>query len=128
MTEIDWQNIPLRDFSSMRVEKGDGTFKDVMDPYGDGVAQRIMTRLDIAIEDAYDDLMRYDEDLRELETFTDITLRDLPVVLSTLVKLEEQNKQWEQKEAERKAAERKEVERIRSKERRKLKKLGEWDV
>ncbi len=128
MTEIDWQNIPLRDFSSMLVEKGDGTFKDVMDPYGDGVAQRIMTRLDIAIEDAYDDLMRYDEDLRELETFTDITLRDLPVVLSTLVKLEEQNKQWEQKEAERKAAERKEVERIRSKERRKLKKLGEWDV
>lgn len=128
MSAIDWQEIPLEDFSSKRVEHGDGTYTHMEHPYGDGVAQRIVTRLSIAIDDAYEDLMRHDADLRELETFKEITLRDLPVVLDALAKMEEENKQQEQEEAERKAAQRKEVERIRAKERRNLKKLGEWYV
>jgi hypothetical protein len=47
-------------------------------------------------------------------------------VLDTFVVLEEEREKEKLEEAERKRAERNELERVRAKERRKLKKLGEW--
>jgi len=58
--------------------------------------------------------------------FYDLTLRDLPAVLDTLVVLEAEAEERWREEEERKAVERKERNRIRAKERRRLKKLGEW--
>ena len=47
-------------------------------------------------------------------------------MLDTFVVLEEEREKEKLEEAERKRAERNELERVRAKERRKLKKLGEW--
>jgi hypothetical protein len=63
---------------------------------------------------------------RTHETLDRLTLRDLPAILDTLVVLEEEHQRREHEEAERKTAERKKRESLRAKERRKLKKLGEW--
>jgi hypothetical protein len=70
------------------------------------------------------------EDRKVYVRLEDLTLRDLPAILHTIVVLEEDY--WndylrrESEAAERKAAERKKRERVRAKERRKRKKLGEW--
>lgn len=75
MTAIDWQDITLRNFSSMLVEQDDGTRKHVMDPYGDGVAQRIMTRLEISIEAATGRALKpwLIEPVERLDSYTEIT-------------------------------------------------------
>ncbi len=63
---------------------------------------------------------------RGYEALDSLTLKDLPAILDTLVVLEAEHEQGKREESERKAAERRERERVRAKERRKLKKLGEW--
>jgi hypothetical protein len=63
---------------------------------------------------------------RTYEILASLTFRDLPTVLDTIVVLEEELTQWERAESECRAAERRELERIRARERRKLKKLGDW--
>ena len=63
---------------------------------------------------------------RGYKLLDELTLRDLPAVLVTFVVLEQEREMEKLEEDERKRAERKEVERVRAKERRKLKKLGEW--
>jgi hypothetical protein len=110
-------------------------------PYGDGAAQRFMAGLSADVENTYAKLLS-EEDLdrfasvgrvplirdgrRGYEPLETLMLKDLPVILDTFMVLEEEYKQREREESERKAAERKERERVRAKERRKLRKLGEW--
>jgi hypothetical protein len=63
---------------------------------------------------------------RGYEPLETLMLKDLPVVLETLVVLEEERKQREGEKAERMAEERKARRRVRDRERRQRKKLGEW--
>ncbi len=63
---------------------------------------------------------------RGYEPLKGLTLGDLPTILDTLQVLEEEEEQRQREESEHKATERKRRERIRAKERRQLKKLGEW--
>jgi len=101
-----------------------------------------MWRLSASLVDIYFDVFLYEEDAARLEkrgevpiirdgqtTYREsdtLTLRDLPAVLDTLVVLDEERKLERAATAERKRAERKERDRIRARERRQLKKLGEW--
>lgn len=146
MTEIDWTGAPwleapLESFSSVSEEQEDGTVRQRRWPYGEGEAQRLMVGLSVGIEDAYiqcqseEDWERLEatgevavirNGVRGYERLDSLTLGDLPAILDTLVILEEEHKQRAREESERKAAARKERERVRAKERRKLKKLGEW--
>ena len=141
MNEIDWMDIPLENFSwAIRTEVDGTTFQEKY-PFGDGEAQRLLVSLSARVEKAYFRLLS-EEDWERAETKGEVpliregrrthialdrlTLRDLPVILDTLVALEEDHRRREREEAERKAAERKTRERVRARERRKLKKLGEW--
>jgi hypothetical protein len=110
-------------------------------PHGDGKAQEVMRGLQAAVERFYVELLasedfdRFEksgevpvirEDGKRYEPISGLTLRDVPAVLDTIAVLEEQRSHEESEERERKATERRRIERIRAKERRHLKKLGEW--
>jgi hypothetical protein len=133
---------PLRDFS-WKVEKlEDGSKRYREDPFGEGIPQLEMRRLWVFVRYTYEDLLLSEEEdshfeppghvpvirggERVYEDLNLLTLRDLPAILDTFVVLEEELRVRKQEEAERKAAERKHIKRVRAKERRKLKKLGEW--
>ena len=138
MNEINWLDIPLKEFGTKIGEDG----RMLEDPHGEGEAQRFMWRLSNRLADTYFDVFLYEEDAARLEKrgevpiirdgqttyrdFRDLALKDLPAVLDTLVVLDKEAELERIAYAERKAAERKERNRIRAKERRKLKKLGEW--
>jgi hypothetical protein len=141
VSEIDWMDTPLEGFVSGIRKRADGTTVHEFYPLGDGEAQRLMAGLSGCVEDAYSRLLPEEEDerfetkggvplirdgRRTYEDLVRLSLRDLPAILDTLVVLEAEHRRREGKEAERKAAERKTRERVRTKERRKLKKLGEW--
>jgi len=141
VNEIDWMDIPLENFSSAIRTEADGTTFLEWYPIGNGEAQRLMVGLSAEVEEAYarllseDDWERFEtegevplirEEQRTHIALDLLTLRDLPGILDTLVDLEEDHRRRERDEAERKAAERKTRERVRARERRKLKKLGEW--
>jgi hypothetical protein len=141
VSEIDWMNTPLESFLSAIRKRADGTTVHENDPLGDGQAQRLLVGLLDNIGDAYYELLPEEEyegfekkgevpfirnGRRTHEALDRLTLRDLPSVLDTLVILEEEDRRRQREDAERKAAERKERERVRAKERRKLRKLGEW--
>ncbi len=131
----------MKSFLSVMRKQADGTVKIEEVPHGDGVAQRLVGNLSAVVENAYEPLLS-EKDWERLEgdgklplvrdgqkayeALDRLTLGDLPAILDTLSVLEEDHRRREREEAERKAAERKEVERARAKERRKLKKLGEW--
>ena len=141
MNEIDWMDIPLENFSSAIRTQADGTALPESYPFGDGEAQRLMVGLSANVEELYSRLLS-EEDLERFEAEGEVpliregrkthkaldrlTLRDLPAILKTLVVLEKDHRRREREEAERKAAERKTRERVRARERRNLKKLGEW--
>ncbi len=138
-----WLSTPLERFREKSVKKEDGSWDYIPYPFGDGKAHRLVVNILYEIEDAYEALLP-DEETEEGDRFEQgeaavirdghrsyeelgvLTLSDLPAVLDTLVVLEEEKNQRDREEAERKAAARKERARIRAKERRKLKKLGEW--
>ena len=153
LPNIDWLSTPLEEFLYRSEKQEDGTVKDVRYPHGDSFAPSIIVSLVLDIERAYESLIPYDTDEygnlvegypdalrwercgevpvirnghRRYESFDSLTLSDLPALLDTLVMLEEEKNQRDREEAERKAAAQKERARIRAKERRKLKKLGEW--
>jgi hypothetical protein len=63
---------------------------------------------------------------KRYESFDSLTLADLPAVLDTLAAMDEEVKALEAEEAARLDAERKRRRNSRARERRKLKKLGEW--
>ncbi len=141
MNKIDWMGTPLGDFLSRSQVRADGTaFIEIL-PLGDGEAQRLVGGLAAYVEDAYARVLPEEEwesfetrgevplirdGQRNREALNRFTLRDLPAILDTIVVLEEDHQRRVREEAERKAAERKRRERVRAKERRKLKKLGEW--
>jgi hypothetical protein len=141
LNAIDWLNTPLHDFLSKLEKQEDGANVYRADPLGEGEAHSLMVWLMTGVEDAYFRLLS-EEDFergevrgevplmrdgrRTYEELNHLTLADLPAILDTLVVLEEEYKQREREESERLAAERKERDRVRAKERRKLKKLGEW--
>jgi hypothetical protein len=134
-------DIPLENFISAIRKRADGTAYLEWSPLGDGEAQRLVMGLSASVEDAYSRLLpeeeweRFEtegevplirEGRRTHKALARLTLRDLPAVLDSLVVLEEDHRRREREEIERKAAERKTRERVRARERRKLKKLGEW--
>ncbi len=132
MGRIDWLDTPLSDFP-------------LSDLFGakkwDHAAERIMVGLSLDVEDTYANFVS-EEDYERLESLGEVpviragkrtyerldalTLRDLPVMLDTLLVLEEEAKVRAHGEDERRAAERRARKRARDKERRKRKKLGEW--
>jgi hypothetical protein len=143
MGGIDWTNIPLEDFHSVDEEREDGKgLRTITHPHGEGVAQLFMMRLSSAVFDAYDNLLPFEgegerfegdgerlgttgevpvirDGRKEYELFDSLTLADLPAILDTLATMEE--------EAVRLDAERKRRRRnALSREKYKLKKLGEW--
>jgi hypothetical protein len=135
MNEINGLDIPLKEFGTKIGEGG----RMLENPHGEGEAQRFMWRLSNRLVDTYFGVLGEEDDARlekrgEVPIILDgqttyresdtLTLRDLPAVLHTLVVLEAEER-W-RAEAERKRAERKERDRIRARERRQLKKLGEW--
>ena len=113
-------------------------------PFGGGDAQKIVMRLAYDIERAYDQWAEWaaPEEYERFETRGEVpvirggqrgyepletlALKDLPAILDTLVVLEEERRREAAEEKVRRLAERKARERVRAKERRKLKKLGEW--
>jgi hypothetical protein len=134
MGGIDWTNIPLEEFVLVDEEQEDGTVRLIVHPHGDGVAQRIMKSIHYRVQDAYEDLLS-DEDGERYESAGEVpvirdgrkgyehieslTLADLPTIQDTLAATEE--------EAARLDAESKRLRRnALARERRKLKKLGEW--
>ncbi len=138
---IDWLDTPLNEFSSRLEKQEDGTNVHRLHPHGEGEAQSVMVRLLSRVEDAYGKFLGPEEGkrfetkgdvpvirngYRGYEPFDNLRLRDLPAILDTLVVLEAEYEQGKREESERKAAERRARERVRAKERRKLKKLGEW--
>ncbi len=139
---IDWLDTPLREFSSKLEKQEDGTYIDRRYPHGEGEAQLLMARLLYKVDDAYEKFLGPEEGKRfetkgevpvirndyrrGYEPLDSLRLRDLPAILDTLVVLEAEYEQGKREESERKAAERRARERVRAKERRKLKKLGEW--
>jgi hypothetical protein len=141
VSEIDWMSTPLESFLAAIPKRADGTTVHENFPLGDGQAQRLLVGLLDNIGDAYYELLPEEEyegfekkgemplirnGRRTHEALDRLTLRDLPSVLDTLVILEEEDRRRQREDAECKAAERKERERVRAKERRKLKKQGEW--
>jgi hypothetical protein len=141
LSGIDWTDTPLENFFGVDERQKDGTIRRLDYPFGDGEAQRVMVEVFWAVQSAYEMLIAPEDDekyeilgkvpvirdgQRGYEPLEILTLQDLPVILDTLMVLEEEHKQREREESERLAAERKERERVRAKERRKLKKLGEW--
>jgi hypothetical protein len=146
MSDIDWLDTPLEHFWG-RVEPADdddeGRYRHVLYPYSEGKAQHLMVRIAGAVEDAYSELLPDTEEAIERFEATgkvevirgsrrgygplgSLTLADLPAVLHTLMVLEAEHQERAREASERKAAERKARERVRARERRKLKKLGEW--
>ena len=143
MTKIDWTGTPMQVFLYGTETLDDGTMRTQDYPLGDGAPQRLIMHLYSDVDAAYERLIspedfehleetgevpviRGESAERTYERLEDLTLSDLPAVLDTLAELEAEHKRREADEAERKAQERKERERVRAKERRKLKKLGEW--
>jgi hypothetical protein len=138
---IDWMGTPLEDFWAVDERQKDGTYIHRPYPFGDGEAQGIMMEIFRAVQNAYESLIPPEDDeryevlgkvpvirdgQRGYEPLETLMLKDLPVILDTLVVLEGEHQQREREESERLAAERKERDRVRAKERRKLKMLGEW--
>jgi hypothetical protein len=141
LSEIDWMETPLEDFFGVDERQADGSYIRRSYPFGDGVAQSVMVRLSYEVWRAYSELIGPEDDdrfetlgrvpvirdgQRGYEPLEILMLKDLPAILDTLMVLEEEYRQREREESERKVAERKERDRVRAKERRKLKKLGEW--
>jgi hypothetical protein len=138
---VDWTDVPLKKFRGEDYgQQEDGTW-GFRYPYGTGEAQGIMANLSSNLEAAYERVIEGDEaerfeqrgevpvirdGRRGYEPLNKLTLRDLPAVLDALRVLEQEERQRQNAEAKHKAAERRNRDRIRAKERRKLKKLGEW--
>jgi hypothetical protein len=135
MGGVDWTNIPLEDFFLVDEEREDGKgLRTIMYPHGEGVAQRIMMGIYHDVRDDYEGLLsdedgdRYEtagevpvirDGLKGYEPLDSLTLADLPTILDTLAAMDE--------EAARLDAESKRLRRnALARERRKLKKLGEW--
>jgi len=104
-------------------------------PFGEGKAQDIVMGLYANVEAAYEEVERLEatgevvvirDGKRGHERLEALTLRDLPAVLETLVILEAEHEERKRARSVAFCSERKERERVRAKERRKLKKLGEW--
>jgi len=142
MGGIDWTNIPLEEFALVNEEREDGKgLRTIILPHGDGVAQIIMMSIRSSVEHAYEGLLS-DEDGERYETAGEVpvirdgrkgyepldslTLADLPTILDTLAAMDEEKKRLEAEEAARRDAERKRRRNALARERRKLKKLGEW--
>ena len=138
---IDSMSTPLERFVSALEKQEDGTYTHRFYPLGKGKAQCLMATLSRELEDAYLELVAPEESERleekgevpivrnghkVYEDITNLSLKDLPDILDTLMVLQTEAEHREREEAERKAAARKNLERVRAKERRKLKKLGEW--
>jgi hypothetical protein len=141
LSGVDWTDTPLEDFLGVDERQENGTIRRLPYLFGDGEAQGVMVEVFLAVQNAYERLIPPEDDVkyevlgkvpvvrdgqRGYEPLEILTLKDLPVILDTLMVLEEEYKQREREESERLAAERKERDRVRAKERRKLKKLGEW--
>jgi hypothetical protein len=151
-TRLDWTGTPLHEFAFRTIFVENRSVRTEHYPHGDGEAQRIMYHLWYSIDDAYtkflpyetdkygmtisgDDFMHWErtgevpiirEGRREKIELESITLADVPAIFDTLKVLEQEHNEREREERERKKAERRTRERVRAKERRKLKKLGEW--
>jgi len=142
MSKADWLNTPMEDFFSKYEKQEDGTYIDRLYPLGEGEAYRLLVVLRFQIETAYENLLIEEDDFgrwdyqgevpvirggqRTYEAFDGLTLGDLPAILDTFMVLQEEKARWEQAEAQRKHDERKARRRELDRERRKLKKLGEW--
>jgi hypothetical protein len=142
VADIDWMGAPLREFGPQPEigEYGLTTGRTVF-PHGDGEAQRVMVGLSVLVEDAYEGLLseedgeRYERagevpmlrnGRRAYVSIFDLTLQDLPAVLDTLMALEEESRARVAEETALLEEKRKARRRARDRERRKLKKLGEW--
>jgi hypothetical protein len=139
---MDWWDTPLKEFYPLHEIGEDGkTTGRIVFLHGDGKAQEVMRGLQDYLERAYEELFALEDfdrfessgevpvirdGAKRYEPISEFTLRDLPAILDTFAVLEEERSHEEVEERERKAAERKRRERVRAKERRKLKKLGEW--
>lgn len=136
MSGVDWTDTPLEDFLGVDERQENGTIRRLPYLFGDGEAQGVMVEVFLAVQNAYERLIPPEDDVkyevlgkvpvvrdgqRGYEPLEILTLKDLPVILDTLMVLEEEYKQREREESERLAAERKERDRVRAKERRKLK-------
>jgi hypothetical protein len=143
MSNIDWLNTPLNRFHGEYTWGPEGrTTGWIEHPLGEGAAQAVMENIALDIRSYYEDLLDpeipEDSDMwdlweivrrdgtKERVDHRKLTLADLPDVLNTLALMQEKFDQRKREEMEHKQEERKERERVRAKERRKLKKLGEW--
>ena len=139
---MDWTKIPLVDFFEAFANREERPGLLTAYPHGDGVPQRLMVRIQVDVEDAYENLLSYEDGerfrttdevpvirdgRRGYEPFDSLTLADLPAILDTLAVMDEEAKAMGAEEAARLDAERKRRRNARTRERRKLKKLGEWE-
>jgi hypothetical protein len=138
----DWTRVPLEEFGLQHEVGEDGrTTGRMVFPHGDGEAQSLLSRLAGLGSGAYEDLLSGEDGefyerkgkvpvlrdgRREYEDIDALTLQDLPAVLDTLVVLEEESKARSAEEAVRLEEKRRARRRELDRERRKLKKLGEW--
>jgi hypothetical protein len=140
---IDWMDTPLKEFYPRDEIGEDGkTTGQFVFPHGDGKAHDVLRSLQSDVDRTYEELIALGDcdwleetgevpvirnGQRGYELFDELTLRDLPAVLDTFVVLEEEREKERLEEDERKLAERNERKRVLAKERRTLKKLGEWE-
>jgi hypothetical protein len=134
MTRLDWKHTPLEDFIGVNETQEDGCVRYVAHPHGDGVAQEVMMSIAGHVQYVYETLLS-DEDGERYERAGEVpiirggrmvyepvdslTLADLPVILDTLATMDEKAKAMDEEERKRRRN-------ALSRERRKLKKLGEW--
>jgi len=139
---MDWWDTPLEEFHVQHeIGKYGKTTGRIVFPHGDRKAREVMRGLQADMERAYVELLASEdvdrledsgevsimrEGAKQYKPISALTLRDLPAILETIAMLEEERSHEDAEERERKATERRRRERIRAKERRKLKKLGEW--
>jgi hypothetical protein len=67
VNEIDWMDIPMKNFSSAIRTQADGTTFQEWHPFGGGKAQRLVGGLSANVEDAYSRLLS-EEDWERFET------------------------------------------------------------
>lgn len=145
MGGIDWTGVSLEEFRPQHEVGGDGkTTGRMVSPHGDSEAQSLLMRLAMLVSDAYEALLSEEDgelyeregkvpmlrdsrgEARSYVPIDTLTLQDLPVVLDTLVVLEEESKARGAEEIARLEEKRRARRRELDRERRQRKKLGEW--
>lgn len=144
MKRIDWRDTPLQEFWSKTETHEDGTCSLHMYPHGDEEGPNFMAKVAATMEHFYERLLADEEEINRCESKGEVplirngqrthepldklTLRDLSAIAETFTVLGQEKKARKQEEAERKAAEARRRKNALARERRKRKKLGEYNA